>query len=217
MAMPPLLQNFVDGPKPPKIVLGIFGAVAIAAAGWYVLLSPLQAGIATLTQTNTSLQRELTQNRMAVAELSRFRRELAELEQKLIALQEKLPTERETPAVYRTVSDAAHESGLGVSLFQAKDSKPMDVVNEIPISVTAEGGYHQLGDFLARVARLPRVVTVGELRVTAMQKSTSTMKADITLATYTYRINATTAGGPPGATAPIKPAAAVTTGREGRS
>ena len=214
--MPPFLQSFVDGPKQPKIVLGAIGAVAVVALGWFVLLSPEQAHLAALEQTNAALQLELTQNRAKVAELARFRQELAELQQKLLALQDKLPSERETPAVYRSVSDAAHESGLGVSLFQPKESKPMDYVNEIPIALTAEGGYHQLGDFFARVARLPRVVTVEELKVTALAKSRSTMRAEITLATYTYR-TVSAAGGPRPAPPTSKPTAALTTAGEARS
>ena len=211
--MPPFLQSFVDGPKQPKIIVGVVGAVAIVALGWFTLLSPAQARVAALVQTNEGLRLELVQNRAKVAELARFRRELAELQQKLLALQDKLPSERETPAVYRSVSDAAHESGLGVSLFQPKDSKPMDYVNEIPISLTAEGGYHQLGDFFARVARLPRVVTVKELRVTALVKVHSTIRADMTLATYTYRASAASGGPRPAPPAPKPSAALPTTGQ----
>lgn len=207
MAMPPFFQKFVDGPRLPKILLGVVGAVAIAAAGWFLLLSPVQARIAQLTARNAALHAELVTHRAQVAELARFRRELAELENTLVALKEKLPTDRETPALYRAVSDAAHQAGLGVSLFQPRESKSKDYVNEIPISVIAEGGYHQLGEFFERVSRLPRVVTVGELKVTGLTKSKNTVKADLTLATFTYR-----AAGPaptkPGAPAP-KPAAAM--------
>lgn len=213
MTIPPFLQNFIDGPKPPKIVLGVIGAVAIVAVAWLLLLSPEHTRLAALAQTNANLQLELVQNRAAVAQLTRFRRELAELQQKLATLQDKLPTERETPVVYRTVSDAAHESGLGVSLFQPRESKPMDYVNEIPIALTAEGGYHQLGEFFARVARLPRVVTVGEMRVTALPRSRSTVKADITLSTYTFRPAAPAPGGPGSAPPASKPSAALTSGQ----
>jgi len=216
VTIPPFLQSFIDGPKQPKIVLGVVGAVAIVVLGWLLLLSPTQARVAARAQTNEALQLEVVQNRAKVAELERFRRELAELQQKLLAVQDKLPSERETPAVYRSVSDAAHESGLGVSLFQPRESRPLEYVNEIPISLTAEGGYHQLGDFFARVARLPRVVTLRDLKVTALAKSRTTIKAELTLATYTYRPVAANAGPRPAPPTP-KPSAALLTSEGARS
>ena len=74
MAMPPFLQSFIDGPKLPKIILGMIGLIAIAAGGWFLLLSPVQAEITTLDERHTQLVTELTQARAQVAELQRFRR-----------------------------------------------------------------------------------------------------------------------------------------------
>ena len=45
MALPAPLQNFVDGPKLPKVVLGLVGVVAILAGGYFVLISPVQTRI----------------------------------------------------------------------------------------------------------------------------------------------------------------------------
>ena len=88
MAMPPFLQNFVDGPRLPKIVAGVVGLAALVAGGYFLLLAPVRARVDELTTRNTALQRELTQARAQVAELARFRRELAEVEAKLAVLRE---------------------------------------------------------------------------------------------------------------------------------
>lgn len=205
MDNPAFLQNFIDGPKLPKLVLGFVGLVLIVAAGVYFVVSPLQAEIAALQAKLSAQRNELNQARAQVAELARFRRELAELEKRLVVLRDKLPTERETPGLYRTLSDAAIQAGLGVSLFQPKEARAKDYVNEIPISVTAEGGYHQLGKFFERVATLPRVVTVNEFKVTSLSKSRTSIKADLTLATYMYRATPLPAPGKPGTPAPAPP------------
>ena len=207
MALPAFLQTFVDGPKLPKIILGLVGLIGIVAAGWFLLLTPIQVEIGTLEARRQQLSTELAQARSQVAELQRFRRELAELQAKLEVLKAKLPTEKETPALYRAVNEAAQASGLGVALFQPRDAKQREYVAEIPISIMAEGGYHQLGQFFERVAALERVVKVGDLKLTGLTKSRSALRADLTLATYVYR------DGPmppkPGAPAAPKPAAAL--------
>ena len=205
MALPPPLQNFIDGPKMPKAVLGVVGVAVIAAASYFLLISPTQERIDALTQRKMQVTTEVNQAKAQVAEIERFRREIAELEKRLVLLQDRLPSEKETPTLYRALSSAAEASGLGVSLFQPKEAKPKDVVNEIPITVTAEGSYHQLAKFFERVAALPRVVTVNDFKMSGLVKSRHSLKADLTLATYMYR-----SGGAAGTGAPPspKPAAA---------
>jgi len=214
MAMPPFLQSFVDGPKLPKVILGVLGLVVIVGGGWFLLLSPVQLEVTALEARRQQLATELALARSQVAELQRFRREVAELQVKLDGLKAKLPTEKETPALYRAVSEAAQGSGLGVSLFQPREPKPKDYVAEIPITITAEGGYHQLGVFFEKVAGLERVVKVGDMKLTGLVKARSALRAEMTLATYMYRD--APAPAKPGAPAAPKPAAALPS-KEARS
>jgi type IV pilus assembly protein PilO len=215
MEMPPFLKSFIDGPKLPKVILGVLGLVAIVAGGWFLLLSPVQLEVAALEARRQQLATELAQSRSQVAELQRFRREVAELQAKLDGLKAKLPTEKETPALYRAVSEAAQSSGLGVSLFQPREPKPKDYVAEIPITIMAEGGYHQLGLFFEKVAGLERVVKVGEMKLTGLVKGRSALRAELTLATYMYRDAPPAKPGAPAPAAP-KPAAALPS-KEARS
>ena len=101
MALPAQLQSFVDGPKLPKVVLGVVGLVAILGAGYFFLISPVQARIAELVQRRSQVTAEVTQARAQVAEIERFRREIVELEKRLALLRDRLPSEKETPTLYR--------------------------------------------------------------------------------------------------------------------
>jgi type IV pilus assembly protein PilO len=187
MALPAPLQSFVDGPKLPKLVLGLVGLVVVGALSWFFVLSPIQVRIDALVAKRTQVNTELSQVKVQVAEIDRFRREIRELEKRLALLKDRLPSEKETPTLYRAVSSAAEQSGLGVALFQPKAAVPKDVVSEIPITITAQGSYHQLAKFFERVANLPRVVNVNEFKMTGLGKVKDSMKADLTLATYMYR------------------------------
>ena len=144
-----------------------------------------------------------------------MRREAAEIERQLEVAKAKLPTEREIPALYRTLSDAAVQAGLAVALFQPQASRVRDFYTEIPIALVAEGGYHEFGDFLARVATLPRTAMVSDLKLIAAKapaapasatggrtpvtptrprasiadtsKPRRSIRAEMTLLTYLYR------------------------------
>jgi type IV pilus assembly protein PilO len=204
MALPAPIQSFVDGPKLPKVVLGVLGLVAIVALSYFFLIAPIQQRIELLVQRKTQVTAEVTQARAQVAEIERFRREIVELEKRLVLLQDRLPSEKETPTLYRALSSAAEQAGLGVSLFQPREARAKDVVSEIPITLSAEGNYHQLAKFFERVAGLPRVVTVNDFKMSGLAKAKTSMRADMTLATYMYRPGSAAAP-KPGAPAPAAP------------
>ena len=205
MALPAPLQDFIDGPKLPKVVLGVLGLVALIALSYFFLISPIQLRIDALVLRKSQVTTEVNQARAQVAEIERFRRELVELEKRLVLLQDRLPSEKETPTLYRALSSAAEQSGLGVSLFQPREARPKDVVNEIPITLAAEGSYHQVAKFFERVAALPRVVTVNDFRMSGLGKARNSMKVDLTLATYMYKPSAAAAPSPARPAAPVAP------------
>jgi type IV pilus assembly protein PilO len=198
MTLPPFLDPIVTAPRWQKALLGAIGVVALIGAAYVFLISPIEERIGALATERASLQRELVDSRRIVADLERFRREIAELEQQIDVAKERLPTEKDIPPLYRTLSDAAFQSGLGVALFQPRDLKINEYFTEIPIAVNVEGGYHQLGEFFERVAGLPRVVNVVEWKLSGLQKGDAVfVKGDLILATYMYRAV--------GAPAPAKP------------
>ncbi|HET7342533.1 MAG TPA: type 4a pilus biogenesis protein PilO, partial [Methylomirabilota bacterium] len=180
MALPAALQNFVDGPKLPKVVLGVIILLAFVTGGYFLAISPAQARIEELNKKHMQVTTEVNQARVQVAEIERFRRETVELEKRFALLRDRLPSEKETPTLYRALSTAAEQAGLGVSLFQPKAAQPKDIVSEIPITLSAQGSYHQLAKFFERVAGLPRVVNVNDFKMTGLGKSKESMKADLT-------------------------------------
>ena len=159
MALPAFFNPIVNAPTSQKLVAGVMGLLLILGLSYVGLLQPAIAVVDQLRPELESLQREVAQNRAILADLMKFRREVAELEARLNALKDRLPSEREMPGLYRTLTDAAAAAGLGVSLFQPRPTATHEVYTEIPITLNGESGYHQLGEFLEKVAKLPRVVT----------------------------------------------------------
>ncbi len=187
MALPAFFDPIVAAPRWQKLFLGIVGLGIIVGVSYFPLISPAETRIAGLSGQLASVQAELLVNRRIAADIARYRQEIAELERRIETIKERLPNEKEMPALYRTVSDAAFQAGLGVAIFEPKQPKIADYYSEVPIVVSAEGGYHDVGTFLGRVAGLPRVVNLTEWKLTGLAKSKSSLKADLTLATYMYR------------------------------
>jgi type IV pilus assembly protein PilO len=187
MAMPAFFDPIVSAPRWQQVLLGLMGLTIIVLGAYFLLISPLETRVNTLYAQQASLERELTQARVAAADVARARREVAELDRQLAAMKERLPGDKEMPTLFRSLTDGAFQAGLAVSLFQPREGKIHDYYVEIPITITAEGGYHQVGEFFEKVAGLPRVVTVAELKMTGLARSRNSLRADLTLATYQYR------------------------------
>lgn len=204
-------EIITQAPRPQKIIFGVIVLLILGAGGYFLLLSPKMAEVNDLRQQRAAKETELVQSRALAASLARFKQEAQALRARLEAAKERLPSEKEIPGLYREVSDLAYQTGLAVSLFQPKEPSTKDIYQEVPISVTAEAGYHQLGTFLSRVARLPRIVNLTDMKVTGISRPTGTIHADLTLATYVFRPEGAPPPPPPGArprAAPPPPGAA---------
>jgi type IV pilus assembly protein PilO len=198
MAFSDVLAN---APRPQKIAGGIVGLVIVAALGYFIV-SPQSAERDVLRQRNVVLQAEVAKARVEEAGLRTFRAQADSLRKRLDLAKGRLPSEREIPGLYRQISELALQAGLAVALFAPKPGEDKDTVTEIPIAVSAEGTYHQLGGFFSRIGRIPRIVNLGDFRVAGVERPTGTLRADLTLATYLFRPQ----GAPPGAGTPGAPA-----------
>lgn len=194
------LDPIINAPRSQKLIFGVMALVIIGALGYFFLIGGARTDRDALLQENEVRRAELLKAKADEANLRPFRAQAEALRKRLEEAKERLPSQREIPQVYRQVSDIATQSGLGVSLFQPKPAEDRDMLSEVPIAVTAECTYHQLGAFLERVGKMPRIVSLGEFRLIGIDRPTGTLRAEMTLATYTFRPE----GAPP---PPAKPGA----------
>jgi len=198
-----ILDPILALPKSQKIAIGVVGLVALAGLSYFFVLQPAWDEREALWNRNEGLRAKVVQARADEANLRPFRVQAAALRKRLEAAQERLPLEREVPALYRQVASLATQSGLGVALFQPRAAEEKAILTELPIAVTTESGYHQLGVFFDKVGRLPRIVNLGDFRMTGIDRATGTVRADLTMTTYVFRPE----GAPPPGPAPAKPGA----------
>ena len=163
-------------------------AAVIAGAFWYFYWSP---AVEEETQKRTrleSLQKEIRALEVTANKLQEFQREVALLEARLETLKRILPQTKETPDLMRKIQALASQSNLLIKKFNPGTPVNKDFYQEWPISVEVEGTYHNLGFFFDRVARLPRLVNVGNLKVKSQQKQTAsnTISAGCVATTFVY-------------------------------
>jgi len=190
------LDPITNAPRSQKIVAGAMGLLALGGLGYFFLVSPKIDERHSLRQQNEGLQVEVRKAAADEANLRPFRAQAAALRQRLQAAKERLPSEKEMPALYRQLSTLASQSGLQLAVFTPKPPADREDVAAVPITMSCEGNYHQLGAFFSRVGRLPRIVDLGDFKLIAIERPTGTVRADLTLETFMFR---------PEASQPAKP------------
>ena len=182
-----LLDPITNAPRNQKVVLGVFACVIVAALGYFLLLSPKQTERDALRAQSEHVRAELMQAQALEASVRGFKAQAVALRMRLVAAAERLPTEKEMPALYRQISDLAFQSGLSMAVFTPRAPEEKEIFFDVPITVNAEGSYHQFGNFLARMGKMPRIVNLADWRLLGIDRPTGTIRAEVTLMTYIFR------------------------------
>jgi type IV pilus assembly protein PilO len=108
---------------------------------------------------------ELARARTTVADLPRFEAEYEQLHDRWMLAAELLPTDRQLGSLLRKITLAGQETGVEFVRFKPASAKTETYYTEMPVQIAVNGGYHQVGSFLAELANLHRIVTVADMRL----------------------------------------------------
>lgn len=168
MALPPL------EPQQKKNLLYMVVIIALLAFGFHnQIYTPRGAEIATLQarletlETVNARSRSITQgNEAAVDERLALYREQLELAEGLI------PSAEEVPNLLDAISAEAQRTGVELRSIQPVGATEEEYYTRRVYDLAVTGQYHQIGEFLTRVASLPRVVTPTNLTVAPLTAAT---------------------------------------------
>ena len=175
------------------IVTGLLGAGAIYvffATPYLPVNYPVAtAKIKTLKADFEKKSNDLARARQSVADLPRFQAEFAALHERYEMAAELLPTEKEMPGVLRRLTLAGQQCGVQFESFRPDPEVRKDHYTEVPIQLKIVGGYHQVGQFLAEIANMPRIMKVSNLQVATNPRKdddeTMTTSVDLVITVYT--------------------------------
>lgn len=168
--------------------IGAFVALALVGVGafWYAYASPAEASLAARRQQLAMLRTEIDRGLATVGRLPEFRRELADLQAQLDRLRVVLPEERDVGDLLRRVQAMATQSNLTILGFRPQAVTTRELHAEWPIGLQLAGTYHNLGLFLERVSRFPRIINVNSIEIQALDDPTpgATITAECTATTF---------------------------------
>jgi type IV pilus assembly protein PilO len=155
------------------MVLGLL--VLLTVLYWYLLYQPRLEDIAALQNQIDDRGMLLKKNQRIAKNHEKFQAEVVALQAELVRLLRFLPKSQEIPGLIRQISDLAVRTGLQVNLLRpALTEVPKQFYAEVPITVQVKGQYHAVGQFFDALARLPRIISIGDISMKGASQETQT-------------------------------------------
>jgi type IV pilus assembly protein PilO len=171
--------------------IGVFAALGVAAAAvfWNWYAQPARADNEKRRSKLMGIRADIDRGQRTARELPQFRQRVAALEGQLAELSRQLPEEQDVADLLRRVQGMATQSNLTILGFTPQNISKKTMYVEWPIGLRLEGSYHDLGLFLERVSKFPRIINVSNLKVKGIDRNcacaaTSTITAELTATTF---------------------------------
>lgn len=173
-------------PLLPKLAASLAVMIAVAVAGYVLVLSDVQAGLEAEEAREPQLRQDYKNKLAQAVNLPELRKQKSQVEEYVTQLEKQLPGKAEIDSLLSDISSAGVGRGLQFELFRPGQVLVKDYYAELPIAVKVSGRYHDIGAFAADVSNLSRIVTLHNLVVVAPTNPNSPLSMEATARTYRY-------------------------------
>jgi Pilus assembly protein, PilO len=197
-------------PKPAAVGLVIVALLVVAAAGYFLLISPQRSRSAELAREVQAVQAEIDARRAATEQASQVEPiRVADL----FRVSKAMPSTDDMPGVLLELNRIARETGIRFEAITPQEATDAGGYMRQPIDLVFDGNFYELSDFLFRLRSLVRVrggeleatgrlFTVNSLNFVESERAFPQIKATLNVNAFIYG----TGAAPAPATQPAAPA-----------
>jgi len=184
--------------------MAVFAVLGLSAGGafFYYYDLPAQERLRAQESEVAAARGRIDKGLATARQLPAFKGQVTELEARLVDLRAILPEEKDVADLLRRIQTIATQSDLRIRGFKPQPMARRRLHAEWPISLELDGSYHNVGLFLDRVSKFPRIINVGGITMQSSsdQSSTGASVAMTCTATTFVMIEAPPGTAPPAAT-----------------
>src|SRR5262249_3932631 len=147
---------------------------------WTKLHKPDVARIATANQASDSLERRIQQAKadLASGSIEDLRRRVEEDQGSLELMRRLVPERNEVPTLIDDISTKAKVRGITLGKIQPLNPEPGSPFDTYRYRLEVYGHYDQIGEYLADVASLPRIVVPQDVTLSAATPAAQKLLGD---------------------------------------
>ncbi|CAI87766.1 MULTISPECIES: type IV pilus inner membrane component PilO [Pseudoalteromonas] len=159
------LDNIGEWPVIVKVICGAFIAGLVLFFSYSLLVSDEIDSYHNAVAKEVELRTTYRTKYAVASKLDIYRLQMIEMEDKFSQLLKRLPTSNETPGLLDDLSYVGTTSGLTFLKIGWLPEVEKEFYTELPIKIEVVGTYHEFGQFVGKVAQLPRIVSLHDFSI----------------------------------------------------
>jgi type IV pilus assembly protein PilO len=181
------LDNIGQWPAAAKLLLAIFLAVIIAFLGYMGIINDQMKELDRAFTEEITLKESYRTKYHIAANLDLFRAQMIEAEDTFANQLRSLPNSHEIPGLLDDITFVGTTSGLDFVKLEWQPEISKEIYIELPIDIEVIGPYHSFGQFVSKIAGLPRIVTLHDFKINISQGDSETLNLKLQAKTYRYQ------------------------------
>ena len=181
------LDNIGQWPAAAKLLLAIFLAAAVLGLGYMGLISDQIKKLDRVYAEEKTLKESYRGKYHVAANLDLFRAQMIAAEDTFANQLRSLPNSHETPGLLDDITFVGTTSGLDFVKLEWQSEISKEIYIELPIDIEVIGTYHSFGQFVSKIAGLPRIVTLHDFTINIAENDSETLNLKLQAKTYRYK------------------------------
>jgi type IV pilus assembly protein PilO len=145
-------------------VLGFLFA-ALGAGHYFLIYTDQEKQIGKLDRQLATLETELQEKQEIAGNLSKFRKRVEFLQQKLEEKKKNLPDDSNLDQLLKTLNELSEKSDMRIVKFTPQAEVTRNFYAEIPVKMEIEGNYHEIATFFDKVSKEERIINISGIEL----------------------------------------------------
>lgn len=178
-------NNMGAWPKAGKVGLALLVAFTVMLLSYFFLIETQVTNLEAEQQKELDLRVDYQNKYVKAINLELYQQQMLEMEKIFAVLLKQLPATHETPGILDDITFAGTSVGLTFVRINWMPEVEKEFYTELPIQIEVIGDYHQIGNFVSEIAKLPRIVSLHDFVIQSREEGNQSFS--VVAKTYRYK------------------------------
>ncbi|MFA0014488.1 type 4a pilus biogenesis protein PilO [Vibrio lentus] len=181
------VDEITEWPLLPQLAVVLLLMILIQGVGVWLYIMPMDDELQQLKQQEQTLKATLRIKANKVAALPKLQSQLDELTSRYDYLLEQLPVQKELASMLASVNELGLDNALTFTRIDWGQKQNKEFLYRLPLNIELTGDYHEIGDFSAAIAKLPRIISFDDVNWQRVSQESSTLHFRVRAYTYQFK------------------------------
>ncbi|MFS1488839.1 type 4a pilus biogenesis protein PilO [Vibrio splendidus] len=181
------VDEITEWPLLPQLLVILALIILIQGVGTWLYVLPLDDELQQMKQQEQILKATLRIKANKVAALPKLQSQLDELTSRYDYLLEQLPVQKELASMLASVNELGLDNKLTFTRIDWGQKQNKVFLYRLPLNIELTGDYHEIGDFSAAIAKLPRIISFDDVNWQRVSQESSTLHFRVRAYTYQFK------------------------------